>query len=66
MKHGKIKQRMFLVAAVLVATAVGLAATMLLNKKQPIKTDTSKKETIRLWYSSPDTSRISTRISVRL
>ncbi len=51
MKHGKIKQRMFLVAAVLVATVVGLAVTMLLNKKQPIKTDTSKKETIRLWYT---------------
>lgn len=51
MKHAKIKERMFIVAAILVATAIGLTATMLLNKKQPVKTDNSKKETIRLWYT---------------
>ena len=51
MKHGKIKERMFLVAAVLVATAIGLIATMFLNREQPARIDTSKKETIRLWYT---------------
>ena len=42
---------MFLVAAVLVATAIGLIATMFLNREQPASVDTSKKETIRLWYT---------------
>lgn len=51
MKHGKIKERMFLVAAVLVATAIGLIATMFLNREQPARIDTSKKETICLWYT---------------
>ncbi len=51
MKHGKIKERMFIVLAILVATAAGLAATAVLNRKQPVKADTSKKETIHLWYT---------------
>lgn len=51
MKHGKIKKRMLIVAAVLIATAIGLIVTIVLNKEQPVSADTSKKETIHLWYT---------------
>lgn len=51
MKHGKIKERMFIVAAVLIATAIGLIATIVLNREQPVSADISKKETIHLWYT---------------
>lgn len=51
MKHGKIKERMFIVAAVLIATAIGLIATIVLNREQPVSADPFKKETIHLWYT---------------
>ena len=51
MKHAKIKERMFIVAAILVATAIGVIATIVLNREQPVSTDISKKETIHLWYT---------------
>ena len=51
MKHAKIKERMFIVAAVLIAVAIGLSATIFFNREQPASTDNSKKETIRLWYT---------------
>lgn len=51
MKHGKIKERMFIVAAVLIAAAIGLIATIVLNREQPVSADASKKETIHLWYT---------------
>lgn len=51
MKHGKIKKRMLIVAAVLIVTAIGLIVTIVLNKEQPVSADTSKKETIHLWYT---------------
>ena len=51
MKHAKIKERMFIVAAVLIATVIGLVATIFFNREQPASTDNSKKETIRLWYT---------------
>ncbi|MCD8037851.1 MAG: sugar ABC transporter substrate-binding protein [Lachnospiraceae bacterium] len=51
MKHGRIKQRMFLVAAILLVTAAGLAAAMLMNDAPAAQTGLSKKETLHLWYT---------------
>ncbi len=51
MKHGKIKERMFIAGAILIATAIGLTATIVFNRKQPADTAVSQKETIHLWYT---------------
>lgn len=42
---------MFIAAAILIAAAIGLAASAALNRKQPAGAVSSKKETIHLWYT---------------
>lgn len=42
---------MFIAAAILIVAAIGLAVSAALNRKQPVGTDSAKKETIHLWYT---------------
>ena len=51
MKHGKIKGRILIAAAILILTALGLIAALVFDSELPEKTDSSKKETIHLWYT---------------